>query len=255
MQARRLAWAEALHAALRRATLLRAQVLGVMRRYEALLALPSRVRQHAKAGDYEQVGAELAGLGWGGPTGWAGGCHVSSWAGFARKGCSASKQSLDLAVPSATQNCILPLHWCTVLHSKARGKLRAAPLVFRCIWPLKPVSVPTNQVVADYRKARALLADQAVPAGAGPQHAQQQADGGMWAKLMDEINKVGHAPRFDTLCGGQQSVLARHVMRVPALCQGVHRVYSATTYQAACPLPVATAACGMAGPPSCTAGG
>jgi exocyst complex component 2 len=80
-------------------------VLGVMQRYEALLALPSRVRQHAEAGDYEQV-------------------------------------------------------------------------------------------VADYRKARALLADQAMPAstaaiaGAGPQQAQQQPDGGMWAKLMHEIDKV-----------------------------------------------------------------
>lgn len=35
--------------------LLCVQVLGVMQRYEALLALPSRVRQHAEAGDYEQV--------------------------------------------------------------------------------------------------------------------------------------------------------------------------------------------------------
>ena len=31
----------------------------MMRRYEALLALPSRVRQHAEAGDYEQVGTGL----------------------------------------------------------------------------------------------------------------------------------------------------------------------------------------------------
>jgi hypothetical protein len=30
-------------------------VLGVMRRYEAIVQLPSRVRQHAEEGDYEQV--------------------------------------------------------------------------------------------------------------------------------------------------------------------------------------------------------
>lgn len=30
-------------------------VLGVMARYEAVVQLPSRVRQHAEAGDYEQV--------------------------------------------------------------------------------------------------------------------------------------------------------------------------------------------------------
>ncbi|EFN53933.1 hypothetical protein CHLNCDRAFT_136162 [Chlorella variabilis] len=33
-------------------------VLGVMRRYEAIVQLPSRVRQHAEAGDYEQVVAD-----------------------------------------------------------------------------------------------------------------------------------------------------------------------------------------------------
>jgi hypothetical protein len=32
-----------------------AQVLGVMKRYESIVQLPSRVRQHADAGDYEQV--------------------------------------------------------------------------------------------------------------------------------------------------------------------------------------------------------
>jgi hypothetical protein len=30
-------------------------VLGLMQRYEAIVQLPSRVRQHAEAGDYEQV--------------------------------------------------------------------------------------------------------------------------------------------------------------------------------------------------------
>lgn len=56
--------------------------------------------------------------------------------------------------------------------------------------------------MADYRKAKALLADQGAPAsspaaaaGAGQQQGLQQPDGGMWAKLMDEIDKVGmHRP-------------------------------------------------------------
>lgn len=56
---------------------------------------------------------------------------------------------------------------------------------------------PPLQVVADYRKARALLADQAIPAssaaagGTSLQQAQQQPDSGMWGRLMDEIDKVG----------------------------------------------------------------
>ena len=40
-----------------RADRLRA-VLGVMRRYEAIVQLPARVRRHAEGGDYEQVAAD-----------------------------------------------------------------------------------------------------------------------------------------------------------------------------------------------------
>lgn len=38
-------------------------VLGAMRRYEALVGLPARARQHAEAGDYEQVGGWVGGHG------------------------------------------------------------------------------------------------------------------------------------------------------------------------------------------------
>jgi hypothetical protein len=35
------------------------QVLGLIRRYEAVVRLPSRVREHAQARDYEQVGVHV----------------------------------------------------------------------------------------------------------------------------------------------------------------------------------------------------
>lgn len=73
----------------------------------------------------------------------------------------------------------------------------ASPTTSTCCLLLGPPLSCRLQVVADYRKARALLADQGAPgggaatSGAGAQPQPQQQDGSMWAKLMDEIDKVG----------------------------------------------------------------
>ncbi len=174
-----------------------------MQRYEAVVQLPSQVRQHAEAGDYEQASQEQ------GP-----GRHRAASVGAALASahtCLRSRGTWHTAparhLPrlegllleegqrlfcAAGTNAFLSLS-----PSPATG--HSTPPNPRCLWPLP---FATWQVVADYRKAKALLGQQggssggsAAPGGAtgvspcGPLPPQGQ--GSMWGKLMVEIDKVG----------------------------------------------------------------
>lgn len=57
--------------------------------------------------------------------------------------------------------------------------------------PAAPPPSTAPQVVSDYKRARALLADQAPAGGGGQAQGPAGGQGGMWAKLMLEIDKVG----------------------------------------------------------------
>ncbi len=101
-----------------------------------------------------------------------------------------------------------PAEWCTCCQS-VQGRQQRHRAWFCPIATAMPGAaaflLTCLQVVADYRKAKALLADQAPPptsivaAALTGQQMQSQPDGGMWAKLMDEIDKVGHILRPGTL--------------------------------------------------------
>ena len=97
-------------------------------------------------------------------------------------GCGAVKA--ELPVPcSHPRECRLP-------PERMLARPRADPSPERTPAPPRP-----SQVASDYRRARALLADQA-PGGGGGGRGQGAAaapggQGGMWAKLMGEIDRVG----------------------------------------------------------------
>ena len=129
------------------------QVLGLIRRYEAVVRLPSRVREHAQARDYEEVGGRKC---------WC--CD--------RQTCGGVAGTWPEVRNAWTFDSLLP-HSC--LDAAVIPAIQRDPAGLHCL----------PQVVADYRKARALLADHTSEL---PQQAQQDS---MWLKLLEEIDKVG----------------------------------------------------------------